>query len=180
MIPYSHKRLLLFDLGGTLRCFRDPSQVAPRAPDDWVLMPNVCETLAQYDWDKTRAGIITNQEHIASGRTTQQVVCASINAVIDAAWPAHARYKTVNVAFCPHALDAGCPCRKPSPYLLLYMVSLLRLDRTIQPMLRVDDVLFVGNELCDFDAAQRAGIAFAWDFAFFQRPRACSPSEEVL
>ncbi len=55
----------------------------------------------------------------------------------------------LKVYVCPHHWDDGCECRKPKPGMLLQAAKdyLLRLDKTC----------FVGDDLRDMEAADRAG-----------------------
>ena len=55
------------------------------------------------------------------------------------------------VLFCPHKPDEGCPCRKPSPGLLLQLADRLSVD--------LRGVPFVGDSLSDIHAATQAGAS---------------------
>ena len=53
------------------------------------------------------------------------------------------------VYYCPHAPDARCPCRKPSPEMILRAAQELDLDRARS--------FLVGDKATDIQAGQRAG-----------------------
>jgi D-glycero-D-manno-heptose 1,7-bisphosphate phosphatase len=161
-LPY---KLLIFDADGTLRGCTTPGQPCPNTPDEWALLPNVKETLAQYDGphNERYTAIVSNQGGIALGFLSWWDAKALLDACGRQAFPDR---RLPRVYFCPHAPKAGCHCRKPSPYLLLQAV----VDRNV----RLWDTLYVGDHDSDRDAAERADIAFlsAADFFGWGMPRA--------
>jgi D-glycero-D-manno-heptose 1,7-bisphosphate phosphatase len=65
-----------------------------------------------------------------------------------------------HVAYCPHAPEAGCPCRKPAPGMLIDAARALNLDLATSVM--------IGDKESDLQAAFAAGvrgIRFANDWA---------------
>ena len=58
----------------------------------------------------------------------------------------------IDIYMCPHHWDEGCKCRKPRPGMLYQAASdhLLRLDQTI----------YVGDDLRDRQAANAAALAY--------------------
>jgi len=117
---------------------RDPALVTPT--------PGAIEALRelQATW---KLVIVTNQSGIARGLITE----AEANAV-------HARvvelFAEGGVHFtgayrCPHAVDAGCRCRKPAPGMLLDAAAEHGLDLASSAM--------VGDRESDLDAGRNAG-----------------------
>jgi D-glycero-D-manno-heptose 1,7-bisphosphate phosphatase len=54
-----------------------------------------------------------------------------------------------DLAICPHHPDEGCPCRKPSPYLLLTAAQQYGID--------LAGSLFIGDAPSDLECALEAG-----------------------
>ena len=71
-------KLIIFDVDGTLRRCLAPGQVCPNAPDQWELMPNVKETLAEIKWGlpdcgNTAFGIASNQAGVYKDRKSTRL-----------------------------------------------------------------------------------------------------------
>lgn len=163
-LPYV---VLLFDADDTLRTCTVPGQYCPNTPEEWTLAPNVQTTLARYDWRRQAWGVVSNQGGIALGYLEAHMAwdllldCASLAFGGSLAlWQIGER-----VRMCQHAPQAGCPCRKPSPWMLLDLVTHYRSKG--YPMLALSDVLYVGDMDSDRQAAERAGVAFCWNADFF-------------
>jgi HAD superfamily hydrolase (TIGR01662 family) len=148
-------KLYIFDCDGTLRI--------PGSEAD--LMPRVKSRLERIQWgEDTCAAIASNQEGVALGRITgarayqnlMETFKRALGAAYDQQWP---------IAMCPHTQKDRCICRKPSPYMLvLDMYRAINLGFSIGSK----DVLFVGDEDRDQQAAERAGIGFSWAEDFFK------------
>lgn len=156
-------RLIALDADGTLR----GCTVAGRPPnraDEVVILPNVKETLAQYDWlgGHYRAGIISNQGGVALGYLTYQqcrrMLEDLLRAVTGVSWPRSA------VRLCPHAPDAGCICRKPQPAMLEGLIEHYTRHGQLD---HKGEVLYVGDQPSDWDTARAAGVTFLWAKHFF-------------
>ena len=130
-------RAVLFDRDGTLiqnvpYC-ADPSRVRP--------MPGAAEALALLRAARVPVGVVTNQSGIARGLLTRAEAHA-VNRRVEQLLGPVATWR-----ICPHAPDAGCPCRKPRPGLVLAAARDLR----ISP----GQIAVVG----DIGADVRAGLA---------------------
>lgn len=136
-------RALFLDRDGTLIVDvgypRDPELVEP--------IPGAIEALRELQ-ETWQLVIISNQSGVARGLITE----AQMNAV-------HARvvelFATGGVRFtgayyCPHAVDAGCRCRKPAPGMLLDAAAEHGLDLASSAM--------VGDRESDLDAGRNAGV----------------------
>jgi D-glycero-D-manno-heptose 1,7-bisphosphate phosphatase len=154
-------RLYVFDADGTLRRTRVPGQPSPRAAGEWELLPDVVPRLRAIRWgdEGARLGIASNQDQIAYGHLTA-VMAHTLLMEMAVAATGHAPPPEA-VAFCPHALEEPCDCRKPAPGLLLRIMS--------RYGARAAETLFVGDSPVDAEAARRAGVPFAWAHDFFRR-----------
>jgi D-glycero-D-manno-heptose 1,7-bisphosphate phosphatase len=107
------KRYVLLDRDGTL--IRDTGY--PHRPEDYELLPGVETALRRLADAGFRLAIVTNQSGIGRGYFDAATFdrfhallladLAKAGVTIDA------------TLVCPHAPDAGCGCRKPSPGLVL-------------------------------------------------------------
>lgn len=91
--------------------------------------------------------IITNQSGIARGYFTWDDLTAIHGRMIE-----EYRQLGVNfhdIALCPHHPDEGCPCRKPSPYLLLVAAHQYGID--------LANSFFIGDAASDLECALGAG-----------------------
>lgn len=137
------KRALFLDRDGTLILDvgypRDPALVEPLA--------GAIEALRELQ-QTYRLVIISNQSGVARGLITE----VQMNAV-------HARVVELFAArgvtftgtyYCPHAVDAGCRCRKPAPGMIL--------DAAAEHELDVASSAMVGDRESDLDAGRNAGV----------------------
>ncbi|GAC1311429.1 MAG: HAD-IIIA family hydrolase [Vulcanimicrobiaceae bacterium] len=102
-------RLALFDRDGTL--IEDVPNL--RDPDDVRPVAGAREALARLRSAGIAVGVVTNQAALADGSVSEAELAA-----------VHARLAERLGAFdvwavCPHAVDAGCACRKPEAALVL-------------------------------------------------------------
>lgn len=157
-----HYQLYIFDADGTLRRCIVPGQPCPNRPGEWELLPNVVETLACYDWTRLDCAIVSNQGGVGLGYLSEQTALELLADTLNAATGSPVARQ--QVWLCPHAPKAGCACRKPAPLLLeqaqMFSHSQGRLHGPEQ-------VLFIGDQESDHEAAQRAGIAFIFAEVFF-------------
>ncbi len=152
--------LLIFDADDTLRRTIIPGQPCPRAPHEWELLPGVSARLRSFTWGAAgvRLGVASNQDQVAYGHLTDSLARTLLTDMIAAA-TGHVP-PTVAIQMCPHALEHPCECRKPAPAMLLRIMH----SYGATP----DETLFVGNALTDKQAAERAGVSFAFAHDFFK------------
>ena len=135
-------RALLLDRDGTLIVDvgypRDPALVEPVA--------GAIEALRELQ-QTYKLVIISNQSGIARGIITEAQAKAVHDRVI--AVFAAGGVTFAGAYYCPHAVDAGCRCRKPAPGLLLDAASELGLDLATSVM--------VGDKASDIAAGNAAG-----------------------
>jgi D-glycero-D-manno-heptose 1,7-bisphosphate phosphatase len=162
MIDTEGVLLFLFDADGTLRRCTVEGQPCPNKPGEWELMPNVKETLARYDFARSRRdiapyfGVVSNQGGVGLGLLSPRVAFDMLAETALAALDG----RDFNVLWCPHKPDYGCVCRKPSPYLIFEAMDL-------KGVLFPRQVLYVGDRPEDEEAARRAGVRFYWAADFF-------------
>lgn len=152
-------RLYIFDADGTLRRTTVPDKVCPHAPGEWALLPGVRERLADIDWTQAAIGIASNQDQVGYGWFTEAQCRALLEALVDEATGGRARRR--KVAFCPHALEVPCGCRKPAPGMLFELLRHFGV--------RAHEALFVGDSPVDEAAARAAGVPFRYAHDFFGR-----------
>ena len=171
-LPYV---VLLFDCDDTLRTCTVPGQYCPNTSKEWTLAPNVQQTLARYDWHRQAWGMCSNQGGIALGYLPEHTAWTLLLDCAALAFGDRGERWRIGerVRMCRHAPQAGCPCRKPSPWMLLDLVMFYRGE--LYPQLALSDVLYVGDMESDRQAAERAGIAFctAADFFAPEEPPPC-------
>jgi D-glycero-D-manno-heptose 1,7-bisphosphate phosphatase len=165
-VPY---RLLLFDADGTLRDTRVDGVAQPRPPNhagEWQLLPNVQRVLALYDWTQRGIGVCSNQGGIGLGYMQAGTAYALLTAMLEAA--TGLTVEPQQLWLCPHRPDKGCLCRKPQPMLLLQAISAyLRWGNAEQIRAMLPEVLYVGDQDSDREAADNAGVDFCWAQDFF-------------
>jgi histidinol-phosphate phosphatase family protein len=138
------RRALFLDRDGTLIV----DVPYPSDPARVELIPGATAALRslQETWALV---VVSNQSGIGRGLITEAQAAA-----------VHDRFVALFVAegvqfartyYCPHRPDAGCPCRKPSPGMLLDAARELGLDLTRSVML--------GDKPSDVEAGRAAGCA---------------------
>jgi D-glycero-D-manno-heptose 1,7-bisphosphate phosphatase len=144
-------RLIIFDADGTLRRTLVPGKPCPHAADEWELL----EGVRAYVSALPRAlylGVASNQDHVGYGHLSYEDAHGLLSAALEQA--SGRRPDPAAIRLCPHRLDVACDCRKPAPGMLLTILEHYRLAPS--------EALFVGNELSDQLAAQRANMPFLW------------------
>lgn len=124
---------------------RDPALVEP--------LPGAIDALRELQ-ARFALVIISNQSGIGRGRITWAEARAVHDRVIDVFGRAGVGF--AGAYYCPHAPDAGCPCRKPAPGLLLDAARELGLDLATSIM--------VGDKPSDLAAGRAAGVGHAIRF----------------
>lgn len=140
------ERILVLDRDGVINA-DSPDYI--KSMDEWVPLPGSIEAIARLSHQGYRIAVATNQ----SGISRRLLSLSTLNAI-----HGHMR-QLVSVlggqidliAFCPHGPDAGCPCRKPKPGMLLEIAQRFGVDP--------QEMMFVGDSRRDLDAARAAGAA---------------------
>jgi len=146
--------LYIFDKDGTLvsGAIARPTNT----PEEQVLLPNVKRIICKLRKRGDKIAIASNQGGVAWGFITYEQAdellkdCAKKIGGVDA------------YEFCPHddRKNEPCECRKPKPGMILKIAE--RLGFGV-----VDDIVFVGDQDSDEQAARAAGVAFVRADVFF-------------
>jgi len=151
--------LYIFDADGTLRRCTVLGQPCPNRPDEWELLPGVQKKLATIDWSSNRFAIASNQGGVALGFLTLQAAADMLHETASAAMELCASGADPIIAICPHAHASRCACRKPAPGLISELMVLAATT--------AEETVFIGDQESDREAAERAGVRFAWAKDFF-------------
>lgn len=93
--------------------------------------------------------IITNQSGVGRGYFPEAMVQKQHQRLVELAAPYGVVFS--GLAYCPHAPEECCACRKPSPKMVLSEAE--RLD------IELDHSYMIGDKLSDIQAGKRAGCA---------------------
>jgi D-glycero-D-manno-heptose 1,7-bisphosphate phosphatase len=147
--PGSARPALFIDRDGTL--ITDVGY--PRNPARVELLPGAIDALLDAQ-RRFALVIVSNQSGIGRGLITEAEARAVHDRVIEAF--ARAGVAFAGAYYCPHAPDAGCPCRKPAPGLVLDAARELGLD--------VARSIMLGDKASDITAGRAAGCRHAIRF----------------
>jgi D-glycero-D-manno-heptose 1,7-bisphosphate phosphatase len=138
-------KAVLLDRDGVIN-FDSPDYIL--TPDQWLPIPGSLEAIAAL----TRAGIpmaiVSNQSALGRGMfdaATMQAIHARMIAAIEAAGG-----RIAHTAYCPHAPQDDCACRKPRPGLIIEALAALGID--------AGDALMIGDSARDVEAAVAVGV----------------------
>jgi D-glycero-D-manno-heptose 1,7-bisphosphate phosphatase len=115
--------------------------------DDFHFLPGVPEAIRALQDAGWRVMVVTNQRCVGKGLLT----IAELEAIHQKMKEelAKAGAKLDGIYYCPHAKEAQCDCRKPSPGMLLRAARAHDIDLSASWM--------VGNSERDMEAGRRAG-----------------------
>jgi histidinol-phosphate phosphatase family protein len=115
--------------------------------EDFHFLPGVAEAislLARAGWSVI---VISNQRCVARGLLTITELEAIHEKMLEEL--ARSGAKLDGIYYCPHDKESACPCRKPSPGMLLRAAQEHQIDLTSSWM--------VGDSASDIEAGKRAG-----------------------
>lgn len=164
-------KLIIFDADGTLRRCTVPGQPCPNRDGEWELMPGVREKLGVLN--RGHVAIVSNQGGVGLGMMTNKMAVSLLEDLAHAVF-SEEQVKYCQIYICPHAPKAGCRCRKPSPLMLYQAMERAGWGGGCLP----SETLYVGDMESDREAAQRAGVAFAWAWDFFGWPEPADAPEK--
>lgn len=142
-----HPRAVMLDRDGVIN-FDSPDYIL--TPDQWQPIPGSPEAIARLTQAGIPVAIVSNQSALGRGMldaATFDAIHAKMMQTIE-----QAGGRIAHVAYCPHAPDDGCTCRKPKPGLVHETLLALGLASHAR------DILFVGDSLRDVQAAVSVGI----------------------
>jgi histidinol-phosphate phosphatase family protein len=137
------KPAVFLDRDGTL--IVDPGY--PKDPELVELLPGVVEALTRFRDAGFALVVISNQAGVGRGIITPEQARA-----------VHTRFLAIfakqgirfdDVRYCFHAPAEGCPCRKPSPRMIVESAAALELD--------VSQSFMIGDKSSDVEAGRAAG-----------------------
>ena len=113
MVRMTELNLILLDRDGVIN--QDSEQFI-KHPDEWQPIPDSPSAIAALQ-ENYKVAVCTNQSGVGRDLfdlATLDAIHTKMNDAIVAAGG-----QPLDIYFCPHLPDAGCPCRKPAPGLLL-------------------------------------------------------------
>ena len=140
------QKLIILDRDGVINEDR-PTGVCHA--NDFILLPNSLAAIVEFAHMGYTLAIATNQSCIGRGRLTKQELQAIHNKLQTVLQPF--AVQIAKICFCPHTAQDLCLCRKPKPGMLLEILEYFHIQD-------VNKVFFVGDSLCDLQAAQAIGI----------------------
>ena len=137
-------RAVFLDRDGVINraLVRNGRPYAPRALEEFELLPGVVEAAEALREERFRLIVVTNQPDVGAGRQEREVVEA-IHASLRRQLPLDA------VKVCYHVNADRCACRKPRPGMLL--------DAAREWDLALSESFIVGDRWCDIAAGRAAG-----------------------
>ena len=137
-------KLVILDRDGVIN---EDSDAYIKSAEEWVPIDGALEAIARLNQSGYHVAIVTNQSGIARGLFSIEDL-HEMHEKMNHLLQAHGGHIDT-VLFCPHGPDNGCPCRKPSPGMLLQLAERLGID--------LRGVPFVGDTISDIQAATQAG-----------------------
>jgi len=140
-------RAVLLDRDGVIN-FDSPDYIL--APNQWRSIPGSLEAIAKLTSANIPVTIVSNQSALGRGMLDQetfQTIHAKMMLAIE-----EAGGEIAHTAYCPHAPEDECNCRKPRSGLI--DEALVRLEITNQ----VENVVLIGDSVRDVQAAMAAGV----------------------
>lgn len=139
--------VVLLDRDGVIN-FDSPDYIL--SPDQWHPIPGSLDAIARLTKAGVKVAIVSNQSGLGRGMMSQETFNA-IHAKMMLAIEQAGGYIS-HVAYCPHAPDDHCHCRKPLPGMVVESLQSLGLSR--EP----EQALFIGDSIRDVEAASAAGV----------------------
>ncbi len=136
---------VILDRDGVIN-FDSPDYIL--APEQWIPVPGALEAIAHLHRSGIKVALASNQSAVGRGMITRDQF-AAIRATMEQAI-ATAGGALAAQAYCFHAPDDGCDCRKPKPGLINQIMQTLHTPR--------QQCIMIGDSPRDIEAATRAGI----------------------
>lgn len=143
----SEIRGVLLDRDGVIN-FDSPNYIL--SPAQWRPIPGSLEAIAALTRARIPVAIASNQSALGRGMLdadTFHAIHEKMMAAIE-----HAGGRIMHVAYCPHAPEEGCMCRKPNPGLVRDCLDALGLNDS------PGHALMIGDSVRDIEAAHRVGV----------------------
>ena len=137
-------KLVVLDRDGVIN---EDSDSYIKSPEEWVPIEGSLEAIARLNQAGYSVAVVTNQSGVGRGLFSIETLHAMHEKMHHLLQQHGGHIETV--FFCPHLPDMGCPCRKPSPGMLLQLADRLGVD--------LRGVPFIGDTVSDIQAATQAG-----------------------
>ena len=137
-------KLIILDRDGTIN---HDSDEHIKSPEEFKPIKGSLEAIARLTHAGYRIAVATNQSGIARGLLDSRTLFAIHDTLLRALAQVGGRVDAF--FFCPHAPDAGCPCRKPQPGMLLEVARRFNVP--------IEETTMVGDARRDLEAAAAAG-----------------------
>lgn len=138
-------KAVMLDRDGVIN-FDSPDYIL--TPQQWRPIPGSLEAIAAL----TRAGIfvaiVSNQSALGRGMFDSLTMQAIHEHMIESIQVAGGHI--AHTAYCTHAPEAGCDCRKPKPGLITETLDALAIE--------AKDALMIGDSIRDIEAALAVGV----------------------
>ena len=141
-------KLVLLDRDGVIN-FDSPDYIL--APEQWLPIPGSLEAIARLCKAGIEVAVCSNQSGLGRGMMSQETfdaIHAKMLAMVETAGG-----KFAHVAYCPHAPEANCDCRKPKPGMVHEILQSLGFAG------EASETLFIGDSTRDVEAAHAANVA---------------------
>lgn len=141
-------KAILLDRDGVIN-FDSPNYIL--SPEQWKPIPGSLEAIAKLTQANIAVAIVSNQSAVGRGMIDSEIfqnIHAKMLLSIEALGG-----RIDHVAYCPHAPDDGCACRKPLPGMIVESLEVLNLSD--QPQ----SVYMIGDSLRDMQAAWAVQVA---------------------
>ena len=145
MRPSPDSALVILDRDGVIN-FDSDDYV--KTPEEWRAIPGSLDAIGRLKRAGYRVAVATNQSGLARGLFDEYAL-ARIHQKLQSQLLDTTGTQIDLIAWCPHAPDEGCACRKPAPGLLRQIAR--ELDAELQ------GAWFIGDSLKDLQAAEAVG-----------------------
>jgi D-glycero-D-manno-heptose 1,7-bisphosphate phosphatase len=139
-------KAVLLDRDGVIN-FDSPDYIL--TPEQWRPIPGSLQAIAALTHAGIPVAIVSNQSALGRGMfdaATMQAIHDRMIAAVEAAGG-----RIAHTAYCPHAPEDGCDCRKPKPGLLIDALQALGITDA-------KDTIMVGDSARDVEAAVAVGV----------------------
>jgi len=140
-------RAVLLDRDGVIN-YDSPDYIL--SVEAWRPIPGSLEAIARLRREKIDVAIVSNQSALGRSmldQATFQAIHAKMMLAIE-----EAGGMIAHTAYCPHAPEDACECRKPKPGLVFDTLRALGLEAC------ADETVFIGDSVRDVQAAVAAGV----------------------
>ncbi|MBB1127044.1 D-glycero-beta-D-manno-heptose 1,7-bisphosphate 7-phosphatase [Thiospirillum jenense] len=133
-------KLVILDRDGVIN---QDSDAYIKSPEEWIPLPGSVDAIARLNHAGWTVAIATNQSGVARGLFDLTTLDRIHQRMRDYLAAGGARIDAI--AFCPHAPEAACQCRKPQPGLLQSLAQRFHTNLINVPM--------IGDSWRDVEAA---------------------------